>query len=705
MAAWSLRRKLLLMISLILLLTQGILGVMVYQSLQATGEESSAAAAETMETQVISTMRYATLGAAEEVAGYINRSFDIPKTVATVLSRTSSHAGGEPLPRQQVKSITEYVLSAHTGVSSIYAQFEPNGYDSRDFANVNQPAHSSRDGALEVYWYRDGNQLVYEAVDDPNEKYLAERDELGIRESEWYLCSYDTLKPCLLEPYLYEISPGLEELMTSLSWPVIADGKFRGLVGVDINLPVIQQRISDVAGELMNGQGDMMLISGMQLLAASSRYPDALGKQLKDTDATLAEALAGGSNGLIETADFYITTASIEVDGADSNWQLVFRLDKNIALQQSLSFQQQLSNAFDSTMWKMVIFTVVSTALAVALVAFIINSFIRPLSAMSRRFTYLSGAEGDLTLTLDIEQHKELIDMAAGFNAFTGKLRDMIVAMQRHAENLRQQSAELASSAKSSSTAAQQQFSDTETVAAAVHEMSTTAQEVSALAQSTSDESNSAGSVLEQTHASFAQTVNEIKAVSDDMDEAGVRISQVAERSSEISGILDTIRGIAEQTNLLALNAAIEAARAGEQGRGFAVVADEVRNLAGRTQDSTEEINNLIQGLQQEVTKTVEQINRGKDRVIVTVEETERSYQGMEQMTGMIAGINDNAAQVATAAEEQSHVTEDINRNVSAIGDSGREIAAMAGKVEDISHLMHDVVVELDAQLAKFKAK
>ncbi|GGA87399.1 methyl-accepting chemotaxis protein [Neiella marina] len=705
MAAWSLRRKLLLMISLILLVTQGILGLMVNQSLQATGEASSAAAAETMERQVVSTMRFATQGAAEEVAGYINRSFDIPKTVATVLSNTSSHAGGDPLARQQVKSLAEHVLSAHPEVSSIYAQFEPNGYDNRDFANVNQPSHSSRDGALEVYWYRDGTQLVYEAVDDPDEKYLSERDEFGIRESEWYLCSRDSLKPCLLEPYLYEISPGLEELMTSLSWPVNAGGSFRGLVGVDINLPVIQQQISQVASELMNGKGDMMLVSGLKLIAASSRYPEALGKPLAATDAGLAEALNSGGIGLIETDEFYITTAPIQVDSVNSQWLLVFRLAKDIALQESLVFQQDLTDAFNNTMWKMVIFTVISTVLAVALVAFIINSFIRPLSAMSRRFSYLSGAEGDLTLTLEIEQHKELIDMAAGFNAFTGKLRDMIVAMQSHAENLRQQSAELASSAKSSSTAAQQQFSDTETVAAAVHEMSTTAQEVSALAQSTSDESNSAGAVLEQTHSSFGQTVSEIKAVSDDMDEAGVRISQVAERSNEISGILDTIRGIAEQTNLLALNAAIEAARAGEQGRGFAVVADEVRNLAGRTQDSTEEINNLIQGLQQEVTKTVEQINRGKERVIVTVEETERSYQGMEQMTGMITGINDNAAQVATAAEQQSHVTEDINRNVSAIGDSGREIASMAGKVEDISHLMHDVVVELDAQLAKFKAK
>ncbi|GAA5217337.1 methyl-accepting chemotaxis protein [Corallincola platygyrae] len=704
MANWSLRRKLLWIIAIILLLMQGLLSTLVGVSLSSTGQDSSESAADAFKSEVVSTMQFATQSAAEEVSGYLNRAFDLPKTMAAFLSNTSVHSGGQPFTRDEVKKMAQHALASHPDISSIYAQFEPNGYDGRDAQHKNNPQHSSNIGTLEVYWLRDGNKLVYEETGDPNDKYLSEKDENGIREAEWYLCSRDSLKPCTIEPYLYEIEEGVQELMTTLSWPVLGGGKFRGLVGIDINLPVVQKRILEVSNELFGGQGEMLLISEIGLLVASVRHPDSLGQSLKKVDPELAVQIAQLDKGQLETETDLIIARDIVVNASNTKWQLIFKLPKSVALKDSIAFQSELKSAFDSTLWQMVLFGIIGTVITVFIVSIIITGFIRPLAEMSRRFTYLAGAEGDLTIKLNRQKHKELNEMSDGFNLFTTKLRTMIATMKTQTSNLHQQSAELGEAARESSSAAQVQFTETESVATAVHEMSTTAQEVSALAQNTLDEAINADGVLKESSQTFSDTVSEVRAVAEDMDQASERIGQVAERSNEISGILDTIRAIAEQTNLLALNAAIEAARAGEQGRGFAVVADEVRNLAKRTQDSTEEIDTLIRGLQKEVDSTVEQIEQGKQRVENTVTETERSYQGMEQITGMIAGINDNAAQVATAAEEQSHVTEDINRNVTLIGDSSRSIADMAGKVEAIGQTVNDIVGELDQQLSQLKS-
>lgn len=704
MASWSLRRKLLVAVSVIMLLILGALALLVKASLQSASDASSQDAADSMKAEILSTMQYAAESSAKEVSGYLNKSFDLAVTVAGIFSKSSYHSSGEPLSRNQAKYLIRDALEPHRDVSAIYAQFEANGYDAQDSAFLNSPEHSSTNGALELYWYRENGQLVHEPIADADEKYLDNLDEFGQRESEWYLCSRDTKRPCALEPYLYEIEPGKEELMTSLVSPVLAGGQFRGVVGVDLNLPVVQSRIQQAAQQLFDDQGDMLLISEKSLLVASSQFEDKLGRPLSEADPSLAKLLASNSQTSLESESHFIQSTTLTIDASNTQWRLIYRLPKVVALKGAERFQRQLSEQFDETIMEMLLFTVIGTLVAVGLVALLISSFINPLAQLSERVTNLAGAEGDLTVKLNIQQHKELISMAQGFNAFVEKLRDMILAMQSQAETLRQHSVELSRAAAESSQSCQRQFTETDNIATAMHEMSETASQVSVLAHNTSSQSGEATHVLRDTQAAFGNSMAQVQEVAGDMEQASERISQVSERSSEISGILDTIRGIAEQTNLLALNAAIEAARAGEQGRGFAVVADEVRSLASRTQNSTEEIDGLIQGLQKEVASTVNQIDHSKERVAVTVKETEQSRQGMEQMSGLITTIDDNATQVATAAEQQSHVSEEINANITAIGDSSREISQTAEQLEKISQTMDSVVTALDQQLAQFKA-
>lgn len=705
MSDWSLRRKILLVICLIFVVTQVLLSVRVAIALSETGKVTEQSVSKEITEEVAATMQFATLTAATEVSGYLNQAFDLPRTIAELLAESSVHAGGEPFSRDQVKSMVKNALVANPKISALYAQFEANGYDNADNRFRYTPRHSSETGSLEVYWFRDGTSIEYVETNDPTEKYLAGLDENGFREAEWYLCSMESLRPCTIEPYFAETEAGIEELMTTLAWPIVSSNQFRGLVGVDINLPEVQQMITTISSQLFGGKGKMFLVSEAGLLVASDQYPNQLGQRLDKVDQGLATRIKTLDKDNQQTDTELAIAESVFIEASNTRWTLVYILPKQVALTNLARLQQQLSDASDSTLWQMLMFGLVCTIIGILIVAVMVNSFTKPLAEMSRQFNYLAGAEGDLTIQLQRQKHLELNEVSEGFNLFTAKLRDMISAMKNQTQQLQQHSIELGQSAHAFSSSAQNQFQEIDSVATAVNQMAATAQQVSALAQNTSTESTTADQVLKRTHTSFGSTTNEIQAVATDMDMVSSRIGKVAERSKDISGILDSIRAIADQTNLLALNAAIEAARAGEQGRGFAVVADEVRELAKRTQDSLGDTDNLINGLQQEVDLAVNQIAQSQAKMTSTVEETQSSYQGMANMTSMIAGINNNTDQVATASEQQSRTVEEVNRNVNSIGNASRTIADMAGQVEQVAAAVNNVVVELEQQLNQLKSE
>src|SRR5690606_2174252 len=182
------------------------------------------------------------------------------------------------------------ILGEQAHLSSIYAQFEADAYDGQDiYFTGGVEEHSSDQGTLEIYYYRDpqGN-VQFNRTEDPATKYLENRNEFGIREAEWYLCSRDSLKPCLMEPYEYEVEEGYSELMTSLVVPVINNGEFAGVVGADINLSTLQSTIAGVSEELFDGQSRVTLLSEKGLIAASSHYQEHLGRPLREALPDLA---------------------------------------------------------------------------------------------------------------------------------------------------------------------------------------------------------------------------------------------------------------------------------------------------------------------------------------------------------------------------------------------------------------------------------
>jgi len=704
MAQWSLFNKLLLITVSILMLSQGLITSVGINSMNSASEQAQEAVKTHLEREVAQYLDLAAESAASDVEAYINRAFDLPLTIAKVLQASSRHGGATPLTRQQVQSLNQQALAANPEISSLYSQFEANGYDGLDSEFDASNEHSTSIGTLEVYWVREDGQLAHYSTEDPQEKYIDSRDEFGQREAEWYLCSRDSGQNCTIEPYLYEIEEGREELMTTLAVPIMQGSKFTGLVGVDINLPVIQEHMLAIAKNLYGGAGEVHLLSEGKRLVASTRFANQLTRPLSEADADLARAVtASNSKQQLELGDSLIVSSPVQIDASNTQWQLILRVPKAAAMSGLTALNIELEKGTTQTLSNMALYGLLASAVSLVLIVMLVRSIVTPMNEMRDKMLSLASSDGDLTQQLHIGHHKELIDIAGGFNAFTEKLRDMIRNLQQQSASMQQQADLLGATAEASGAAIASQTRETESVATAMEEMSMTSNEVAKLASSSADQSNEAHSFLQTTQTAFERNVKEVQSVADDMENISVRIAKVSERSQNINSILETIRGIAEQTNLLALNAAIEAARAGEQGRGFAVVADEVRNLAARTQESTEEINTLIVGLHQDVQTTVDQIEVDRDRVNKAAAETTQSYQQMQQVSEQLLAITDNASMVATAAEEQSQVSEEINRNIAGIGDASNQLSDQAQAVTNVSTDLNQVAIVFNEQLSKLK--
>ncbi|CAJ1795058.1 methyl-accepting chemotaxis protein [Aeromonas salmonicida] len=294
--------------------------------------------------------------------------------------------------------------------------------------------------------------------------------------------------------------------------------------------------------------------------------------------------------------------------------------------------------------------------LGITLVATVVigNRVTRPLADAVQALNDIADGEGDLTQRLKVQSNDEIGQLATAFNRFVERIQSVVSQVGETSNHLFSAVEKLHSLSEHYDHQMQGHSRETDQVVTAVTEMSSTAQEVAASA------SNAARGVVGTAINSINRLVGEVHTAS------GV-IEQLAHETGKIGSVVEVIRGIAEQTNLLALNAAIEAARAGEQGRGFAVVADEVRSLAGRTQQSTKEINEMLQRLQSGVKQAVDLMQASEERSQETVQEASHIATSLDSMVMAVSTINDMNIQIATAAEEQHAVSEEINKNLVAI--------------------------------------
>ncbi|KHN57254.1 methyl-accepting chemotaxis protein [Aeromonas hydrophila] len=696
----SLKTKLLLLTMGLFLASGLAMTLMQSSSLNTLRSNIVSQTRQALEQEVSLTLQFQAERYAVQIADLLQQSYQVPLGMAAQLEGSMAQPD-RLLSRPQVETLLHSRLQQAGGISSIYAQFEPDGYDGQDASWQAGASHSVvGKGSLEIYFTRDqGGQISQQPVDAATSaaKYDTSVNEFGIRNSEWYLCGRDTLRPCLMEPYLYEISPGNKMLMTSLTVPVLKAGKFAGITGVDMNLPIFQQLAENLGKSLYDNQAEVTLVSKMGLIVGSNRHADKLGRPLTEAGLT---APTGQEQ---DTETDFILQQPVRIDAADTQWWLMLKVPKALALNQANTISNQLGDLLQATQQQQLIAIVVITLLALVLLIWFIQTITAPLSLISRHVSHLSSNEGDLTQQMRIDTHQELIELGGHLNAFLGKLRGMVQGSKQIGQQVHQQAQGMKQTADTMRSSLDEQSLELESVVSAMHQMSTTAVSVAGYAEQAAQESETATHHISTAQQTLSRARTEIHTLVEDMHLADKAVAQVAQRSTNISRILDVIRAIAEQTNLLALNAAIEAARAGDMGRGFAVVADEVRALANKTRESTDEIGQLIGSLQTEVNSSQQLMSTGITRSASTVEGTEQAFEALNQVVTQIQQIHDHISQVATAAEQQSAVSDTINQNLMRIGDAATTLGQEANASHHLSEQLEQAATALATQLERLR--
>ncbi|WP_411388243.1 methyl-accepting chemotaxis protein [Pseudomonas sp. MPB23] len=386
-------------------------------------------------------------------------------------------------------------------------------------------------------------------------------------------------------------------------------------------------------------------------------------------------------------------------DGTD---QMGEQLNKLIAINSAGAKQanEQAKHSYDSAITGIIVVAVAAALLTVLLAWLLTRSIVTPLRKAVEVAQTIAG--GNLTQVIEDDGKDEPARLISALSTMQNNLRQTIQHIAGSATQLASAAEELSAVTEEASRGLQQQNTEIDQAATAVNEMTAAVEEVARNAVSTSEASTQSNQAAREGRDRVVETVGAIQTMTQDVQNTAAMIEGLATQGRDIGKVLDVIRAIAEQTNLLALNAAIEAARAGEAGRGFAVVADEVRALAHRTAQSTQEIEKMVAGIQNGTGQAVHSMEQSNQRTQSTLELARAAGVALEQITQSISLINERNLVIASASEEQAQVSREVDRNLVNIRDLATQSAAGANQTSAASHELSRLAVDLSGMVARF---
>ena len=574
------------------------------------------------------------------------------------------------LGEQQAERIQEWLAGRQDIVGALVSKVEGNSLSALQQAQVS--------GRFQLTYY--GTETGQMLDSDPS----IDRTGYDPRTRPWYKQAMNERGLILTKPYV--------DVAYNVLVVTMAQATSQGVVGGDLSIASLVESVNSMTLPA-NGYAIMMHKDGTVIA-----YKDASKamKPVGQIDNDLNHDLPQQSRQAGTLLPMYFENEGRDklvwgVDIPNTDWELVIVLDK-----------ETLEAPLTDLLLTQFGLSAVVLLLSVLAISWLVNLLLGPLGRVSQALARIADGNGDLTQRIEVDTQDEVGVLADSFNRFVGSQHQLISHIRQLASEL---DADAERSLKTNHIAVaelQRQQQEVAMVATAVTEMASATNEIAANAENTATAAQQSAASSFQGKELVNKTRSSINSLADEVAQATDVIEDLSRHAQSISSILATIQGIAEQTNLLALNAAIEAARAGEQGRGFAVVADEVRVLSRRTQDSTQEVHATIETLQRTTAKAVSLMESSQMLAGNSVEDANAAAKALEEITQAVNVISDMAGQIATAAEEQTQVTGEITQNTVAIKDVTDEITEAAKSDLTQAQGLKARANDLNAQVATF---
>ena len=601
---------------------------------------------------------------AARLEGELKRAFASARTLAHTLQ--GMKAAGTPPSREQIDHAMREMLQQTPDVLAYGSLWEPNALDGRDSEYAGRAPSHDKTGRYLPYWNRASGQIAVEP--------LVDYDKPGA--NDWYVVPQKTLQDIFTDPYPYKVA-GREVWVATVSTPVLVSGKFAGIVALDYPLEGLQKSLANVR-PFASGYAALVSNGGFY---ASHPNDKLLGKKADTLSPQALEAIAQGKPYQFEAAGQMYVFAPLHLGNGAAPW----------AMMVSFPMSAVLADA-NKLVAKMAVIGLIGVAVMTLVLTLGIRKMIRPLEKLTLT---VSELEGDLTVRLPVSRKDEIGQIAQAFNVFMGRLQPVVRDIRTHSESVDQTGQALAELTQTIADRSHQQSQASQSTASAMEEIATGISHVANSAHQAGVEAEATEDFIDDATASIQGMAKDIRAVNATIGEVKTRVSQLDVNAREIDRIAQAIQDIAEQTNLLALNAAIEAARAGEQGRGFAVVADEVRKLAERTTQATLEIGKLLQTIQKETGLVVDVVEHaanstdaGATRSDETVKLIDMIHQRVQSMAAQTGAIAQASAQQAQACNEVAMHVETISaaaqENDQAVSEAEVSVRSMCQKVTQL---------------------